>query len=108
LTIADGSVKEGNKGATRLDLTVTLSRSASETVTVSYATRNNTALAKSDYTATSGWLTFQPGQTSLKISVWITTDRKREPNEKFTVILSNAEGATFADALASCTILNDD
>jgi hypothetical protein len=108
LSIADGSVREGNKGTTRLNLEVTLSRSVTDVVTVRYATANGTALAKSDYTATSGTLTFQPGQTSRTIPISIKTDRKREPNETFTVQLSSAVGATIADGTATATILNDD
>jgi hypothetical protein len=108
LSIADGSVREGNKGTTRLELTVTLSRSIKDVVTVNYATANGTALKTSDYKATSGTLTFQPGQTSRTIAISIITDRKREKNETFSVTLSNAVGATIDDALATATILNDD
>jgi hypothetical protein len=108
LSIADDSVWEGNKGTTRVDLTVTLSRSISDVVTVRYATASGTAVATSDYTSTSGTLTFQPGQTSRMISIAIKGDRKREPNETFSVQLSNSVGATIADAVATATILNDD
>jgi hypothetical protein len=108
LSIADGSVREGKRGTTRLDLTVTLSGSSSDTVTVNYATASGTAIATSDYTATSGTLTFQPGDTSRTISVSIKGDRKREPNETFSVQLSNAAGASIDDGVATATILNDD
>jgi hypothetical protein len=87
---------------------VTLSQSSSEWVSVNYATANGTAVAKSDYTATSGTLTFQPGETSRTISVSIKGDRKREANETFSVQLSNAVGATIEDGSATVTILNDD
>jgi hypothetical protein len=108
LRILDASALEGNKGTSRLDLPVTLSRMSSDTVTVQYATANGTALAKQDYTATSGTLTFQPGQTSRTISIAVKTDRKREPHEAFTVRLSNPVGATIDDGVATATILNDD
>jgi hypothetical protein len=108
LSIADASVREGDKGTTRLNLSVTLSRSTTDTVTVKYATADGTAQKTSDYSATSGTLTFQPGQTSRTISVSIKGDRKREPNETFTVQLSNAIGATIADGIATATILHDD
>jgi chitinase len=108
LSIADASAPEGNKGKSMLSLTVTLSRSISESVTVKYATADGTALAKSDYTATSGTLTFSPGQTTRTIAVALKVDRKREPNETFTVRLSSAVGATIDDAVATATIANDD
>jgi hypothetical protein len=106
--ITDRSVREGNKGTTRLDLPVTLSWPTDDTVTVNYATSNGTALAKSDYTATSGTLTFPAGETSRTISVAIKADRKREPDETFTVSLSGAVGATIYYWRATVTILNDD
>lgn len=108
LSIGDAFVLEGNRGTTRLDLTVTLSRSSTDVVTVSYVTANGTAQKKSDYTATSGTLTFQPGQTSRAISIAIKGDRKREKDETFSVQLSSAVGATIEDAVATATILNDD
>lgn len=108
MSIANGSVREGNKGPSRLDLTVTLSRAATDVVTVNYRTVDGTALASSDYTTTSGTLTFQPGQSSKTIPISIKGDRKREPNEAFSVQLSNAVGATIGGAAATATILNDD
>jgi hypothetical protein len=108
LSISDASVREGNKGTSRLDLTVTLSRSSDDAVTVNYQTANSTALANNDYYAASGTVTFQPGQTSRTISIAIRTDRKREPNEAFSVQLSYAVGATINDGVGTATILNDD
>lgn len=108
LAVADASVLEGDRGTRTVAVAVTLSQSSDAVVTVNYATTNGTALAKSDYTATSGTLTFQPGETSRTISVSIKGDRKREADEAFSVQLSNAVGATIADGVATVTILNDD
>jgi hypothetical protein len=106
--IEDASVVEGNRGTTRLNLTLTLSWTSDEAVTVDYRTENGTALAKQDYAATSGTLTFQPGETSRTIAVSIKGDRKREADETFTVRLSNAVGATIRYWFATATIVNDD
>jgi hypothetical protein len=108
LAVADASVLEGNRGTSNVAVAVTLSSASSQAITVHYATANGTALANSDYTATSGTLTFQPGETSRTISVSIKGDRKREANEIFSVQLSNAVGATIDDGVATVTILNDD
>ena len=56
---------------------------------MNYATANGTATAGSDYTATSGTLTFNPGVTSQTISVPIINDTAVEGNETFTVTLSD-------------------
>jgi hypothetical protein len=106
--IGGASVAEGNRGTVRVTLPVTLSWSAADVVTVSFATIDGTALAKQDYTATSGTLTFQPGQTSRTLPLAIKGDRKREPNETFTVELSSAVGATIYEWRSTVTILNDD
>jgi hypothetical protein len=108
LAVADASVLEGARGTSKVAVAVTLSNRSSQAITVSYATSNGTALAKSDYTATSGTLTFQPGEISRTISVSINGDRKREANETFSVQLSNAVGAAIDDGVASVTIRNDD
>ena len=108
LAVADASVLEGDRGTSNVTVAVTLSRASSQAITVSYTTANGTAVAKQDYTATSGTLTFQPGETSRTISVSIKGDRKREADETFSVNLSNAVGATISDGVATATILNDD
>jgi hypothetical protein len=108
VNIGDASVVEGNRGSTQMRFTVSRSGSSQGTASVNYRTVPGTALAKSDYNATSGTLTFQPGETSRTISVSINGDRKREANEVFSVQLSNAVGATIDDGVATGTILNDD
>ena len=58
--------------------TVSLSASFAEPVTVSYTTANGTAVAGTNYTATSGTLTFAPGVTSETIRV--PHPRQRQPD----------------------------
>jgi hypothetical protein len=108
LSIADGSVLEGNRGSTKLSVRVTLANTSSHTITVGYRTVNGSALAKSDYTATSGTLTFPAGTTSLTITIPVKADRTVETDETFTVELFNAVGTTLGDAVATATIRNDD
>jgi PKD repeat protein len=63
LTIADLTITEGDSQTTTATFTVTLSAPSSQPVTVAYTTANGTALAGTDYIATSGILTFAPGQS---------------------------------------------
>ncbi|MBK7001379.1 MAG: hypothetical protein IPH35_15810 [Rhodoferax sp.] len=102
------SIIEGNSGSQQLDFLVSLSAAASSTVTVNYATANDTAIAGSDYTALSGSLTFAPGETSKTISVAILGDTTPESDEKFTLALSNPSGGTLSNASTTATIMNDD
>jgi uncharacterized protein (DUF2141 family) len=108
ISIANAQTLEGNSGTTNLAFTVTLSSASASTVTVSYATANGTATAGSDYTATSGVVTFNPGVTSATILVPILGDTLVEPDETFLVNLSNPVNATLGNAQATGTILNDD
>lgn len=76
--------------------TLTLSAASAQTVSVNYATVNGTAVAGSDYTSTSGVLTFQPGQTVGSVYVTILNDTVAETPETFTVSLSNPVNATVS------------
>jgi len=108
ISIADGSVVEGKRGTQQLTMKVKLSWVADHQVSLRFATVDGTALAKSDYKATSGTVTFQPGETTRTLSIAINGDPKREPNETFSVGLSNVVGATISDGVAIATIVNDD
>ncbi|MDB5486360.1 MAG: hypothetical protein JWQ58_75 [Reyranella sp.] len=108
LSIADLAVAEGNGEHSHFMFTVTLDEAATGPVTVAYSTANGTATAGSDYVATNGTLTFAAGETSKTVHVDISGDTVFEGNETFTVNLSNASGATIADATAVGTIVNDD
>lgn len=108
LSIADLSVAEGNGDHAHFMFVVTLDKAATGPVTVAYSTANGTATAGSDYVATNGTLTFAAGETSKTVHVDINGDTVFEGNETFTVTLSNANGASIADATAVGTIVNDD
>jgi hypothetical protein len=108
LSINDVSLTEGNSGTSNAVFTVKLSTPSTQTIKVNYATANGTAVAGSDYTATSNTLTFAPGQTSQTISVPVIGDTITEANETFTVNLSTPTNATIADAQGVATILDND
>ena len=76
-------------------LSVELSQTSADTVTVDYATSDITAEAGDDYTETSGTLTFAPGETVKAIIVPILDDAIYETLERFNVTLSNPAGATL-------------
>ena len=107
LAIAGVSAAEGQ--GTFL-FTVTLSGATTSTVSVRFATANGTARSgrNGDYLATSGTLSFAPGETSKTVAVRINNDSVAEANETFTVQLSSAVNATIATATATGTILDDD
>lgn len=108
LTLSDGEIQEGNSGTTALNFTVSLSEASSETVTVDYETLDDTAIAGADYTAASGTLTFNPGETSKTITVAVTGDTQVEADETLLINLSQPVNAMLTDSQATGTIQNDD
>jgi serine protease AprX len=108
LSAADVRVAEGNSGSTPLTFVVTLSRPSTQTVTVAYSTADGTARAGSDYTATSGTLSFAPGERSKSVTVQVKGDAVREPDETFTLRLSSHANAAVGAAPVRATIVNDD
>ena len=100
---------EGQAGTTDFVFTVGLSLPSSLAVSVDYATADGTARAPGDYVATSGTLTFNPGEVSRTITVSVNGDLETEEDETFTLNLSNAAGgSSIGDPQALATINNDD
>jgi hypothetical protein len=89
---------------------VELSNASDHQITVNYqTTTGGTATAGSDYTATSGTLTFLPGETSKNISVSVHEDSTDETDETIIVALSSPVYATLdSPAEATGTIDDDD
>ena len=87
---------------------VTLSASSSETVRVAYATMGGTAAEGSDYTRSSGTLTFAAGTTARTVTVRTTDDTEQESPEGFTVVLSGPENATVQTGTGTGTITDND
>ena len=106
--VKEGGLVEGNSGTTPAVFTVKLSAPSAEPVTVKYATADGTANAGSDYIATTGTLTFAPGQTEQTITVLILGDTLDEADETFYVNLSGASNSSIGRAQGIGTILNDD
>ncbi len=108
LVINNVTLTEGNTGTANATFTVTLSAASGQTVTVSYATANNTAVAPGDYSTRSGTLTFSPGSTTQSVAVPIVGDTLDEANETYNVNLSGATNATIADTQGVGTITDND
>lgn len=108
VSISDVSIKEGRSGMVSLVFTVSLSNASYEKVTMNFATADGSASAGSDYETTSGTLTFNPGETTKTITVWIYGDTTKESDEVFYLDLSDILNADLNDGRATGTIVNDD
>ena len=106
ISVADARVEEA--AGALLEFVVTLSRPAAGTLTVHYSTADGSALAGDDYTAATGTLSFQAGDSSKTIEVTVLDDAHDEGEETLTLTLSNASSGRLADAQATGTIENTD
>src|SRR6185436_14794743 len=96
-------------GNNNLAVSISLTNPTVQTVTVDYATANGTAGAGSDYVATSGNVTIPAGSTGVSVNVPITGDTTIEPDETFSLTISNATNANFITGpTVTVTIANDD
>lgn len=87
-----------NESAGTVTINVVRVGGSDGTVTVTYSTAPGSATAGSDYTTTSGTLTFAPGVTQQSFTVPIVPDGIPEPDETFRVVLGTTTGgATLGD-----------
>src|SRR5215472_54050 len=97
LSLSRGLAIASPDGAT-MTFRATLSAASTATVAVQYATKNGTALAGTDYAATSGTLVLAAGSTSGTVSVPLLPVELGAggSNKAFSLDLSHATGATLA------------
>jgi uncharacterized repeat protein (TIGR01451 family) len=117
LSIVDTSHSEGDSGSTNHVFTVTLSAGVDTTVTVDYATVDDTAEDENgdgDYSATSGTLAFS-GSAGEEQTITVETygDAVVELDEVFLLQLSSVEAGgrdvtLDGDGAGQGTIINDD
>ena len=108
VSVADASVPEGNTGASVATVTVTLSAASSSPVSVAFTTLSGTAISGQDFAPASGRVTFPIGTTAQTIPVTVIGDTTLEPDETFTVQLSDPVNAMIAKGTGTVTIKNDD
>lgn len=85
-----------------------LTGQTSQLVTVAFDTADGTAEAGTDFTDTSGTLTFEPGVMSRTVTVGVNGESVNEPDESFVVLLSGVTNALLADTQADAQVGNDD
>ncbi|MEE9491835.1 MAG: Calx-beta domain-containing protein [Gammaproteobacteria bacterium] len=89
-------------------LTLTLSASSIQPVSVNYTTADISAVSGADYTASSGVITFNPGETTKTLAITIIDDALSESTETFSVGLSNPVGAVLATASTTISITDNE
>jgi acetyl esterase/lipase len=111
LSAASVTVSEGNAGITTVSIPVTLSAPLPVAFSVQYTSSNGSAKSPSDYTAVSGNLTFNPGETTRNVLVPIVGDTVDEGDEYFNLTIFSNSAASVPVRVtpnAMVTIRNDD
>lgn len=102
VSLGDATVAEN---AGKVVVPLQLSQASQKPITVTYETRNGTALAGTDYVATTGTLTVAPGSS---ITVQIINDNLSEPMETFSIVLTSIAGGKIDRSTAIVAIVDDD
>jgi hypothetical protein len=97
ITIATPAAVSPTAAGATLAFVVSLDQPSTSAVTVDYATADGTAVAGTDYSATTGTLTFAAGQTTQTIDVPVLLDPNITGTVTFTVDLSSPSGNALLD-----------
>jgi Tol biopolymer transport system component len=76
-------------------------------LTVDFTTANGTATSPDDYTSQNGTITFAANETDKTIAIATVNDFTVEPNEQFTVDISNASGGVLITGTTASATLTD-
>ena len=101
---ADAAVKRPVSGTRAAVVHVRLAKPSAVPIEVDYATIDGTAHAGTDYQATSGTLTFAPGQRKRTLNVPILANPQGHQSRNFTVQLLGEGGAALDLPRAHITI----
>jgi Ca2+-binding RTX toxin-like protein len=105
VTISDPVVDEA---AREVSFVVALDRPSLGSVSMNFAAQDGTAVAGSDYVATSGIVGFAPGETAKTIKVSLLNDAVVESGETFNLALWSPVGATITDGTGTAMIGDND
>ena len=110
ITVSVGAhrLEEGQTGTMTARVPVHLSAPATSPITVSWTTADETATSSIDYTAATGTLEFQPGESVRTVAVAVHGDGLDEMDETFIVRLSAPVGALLGQDVGRVIIVADE
>jgi len=104
--VNDITIVPPTTGTTTATFTVALGMASTSTIKVQYATHDKTAtVANNDYVATSGTLTFAPGQTSQTVTVMVNSFASGGVSKYFYLNLSRPVGAVINNVSGKCNLV---
>lgn len=114
VAIAAAQALEGNIGTSPLLFTLTLNTTSNDPVSVNWQTQDGTAVGAAacaagvDYVSDDGIAVVAAGALQQTISVALCGDAAVEPNETFSLLLTDVTGGVLQNNLAVGTIIDDD
>jgi len=121
VSIGDATIVEGNSSKAPLGIRVTLSQKLTAQASVDYTVTSGSATVGTKptdpgidaYSKASGTIVFKltgSGLTGVQKNISINTlgDTTVEPNESFTITLSNPVGITLGKSVGTATLIDDD
>jgi len=106
VSFSAGTYTVSESGVSKI-ITVSLSRAATTPVLVGYTTSNGTAIARQDYTLTSGTLLFAPGERTKTFTIPIINDTTVESTETVNMTLSAPTGLTLGTLKTATLSITD-
>jgi len=107
LTVDDAGVSKPASGTATEAFTVHLYPASPNTVTANYATSDGSAAGGTDYSPTSGTVTFAPGATAQTVSVSVNGNASSVPDRYFLLNLSSATNAQISGRSSAYGLIVD-
>jgi uncharacterized repeat protein (TIGR01451 family) len=107
VSIGDLFITKPNVGTTNAVFTLSLPSPSSQTITLNYATADDSATAGIDYQSQAGTITFLPGITTQTLAITIRGNTTPASSEDFFVNLSSPVNAALLTNQARCIILSN-
>jgi choice-of-anchor B domain-containing protein len=108
VAVGDATAVEGNSGTSPASFALVLHPVSGRQVSVDFMHQPGTATTGSDYLACSGTVVLPAGTTTAPISCDVVGDLDDEPDETFSVVLSNPVNVLMTDPQGQATIVDDD
>ncbi len=110
VSVSDTSVLEGTGSSVNAVVTVSLDAAAQVATNVGYSTADGSATAGTDYTSSTGVVSFTAGSTSKTISIPVSGDTRYEGDEYFSVnIFAVGDPAlSISDSQAYVKVVDDE
>ena len=108
VSVSDVTLAEGDAGTTNATFNVSLNAVSAQTVSVKFVASPMNSQKGVDFQASTGTVTFAPGETTKPVTVPVIGDTIDEFDERFSLDLYDPTNALIADRKGVATITDND